>query len=400
MNTWSFKRVITTFLLAAAVLVGIPLVYGMWAENDAHHVMVVQAPMTGDLTVYTEPGWKWTWWGTVTKYPIMKEFNFQQDPLVIQFYDGGHAFVKGAVSWEMPLDKKSIIAIHKAFGSPEGVETRAIRRAMESAAYFSGPTMSSLDSAAGKRNELLQLINEQMLHGVYKTQSKTMDVEDPITKIHRQVTAVEIVMGSDGKPQRAQDSYVSEFNIHMRPLTVSKMDYDEAVTKQIKTQQDAINQVTIAASNAKRAEQDAITAAAQGEAAAKKAEWEQKTIAAKSIADAQAKVTIAEANVKEAELYKKAETLRGEGEAARKSAVMAADGQLDKKLATYEKVMTVLGDSIAKAQPGAWSPQMQMGQASAGGVDRATSMIDILSAKAARDLGLDLSIRANTPVKK
>lgn len=366
-------------------------------ENlDAGEIMVIQSPIKGDLTVHTTPGWKYQGYGSVTKYPRRAEYRFGDENCVgglsIRFYDGGHATICGAVSWEMPLDNKSVLEIHTSFGSREGVESQAIARAMESAAYFSGPTMSSLDSAAGRRNELLMIINDQMINGVYKTASKTIDIIDVETQTKRQVTAMDIIMDDKGQPIRAQESYVKTFNIKMLPLTVSRLSYDPAVEKQITDQQLATNQVIVSIANAKRAAQDSITAEREGQAAATKAKWEQEKLNAKIIAEAQQKVIVAEAALKEADLFKKSEILRGEGEAERKRLVMAADGALDKKLEAYKEVSAYYAGAIAKYN-GQWVPTVVMGgsgsQASGNG---AQALVDMLTAKTARDLGLDLSI--------
>jgi hypothetical protein len=386
--------IVSAVVLGLSTLILTPLL----VENlDASEVMVIQSPISGELTTYIEPGWKFQGLGTVTKYPRRAEYKFGDSAecksgLSIRFYDGGHATVCGSVSWEMPLDEKNIIAIHKAFRSAEGIEQQAINRSIESAAYFSGPTMSSLESAAGRRNELLTIINDQMINGVYKTVSKTVEHVDPITNVRRQVTATEIVM-KDGQPVRAQESYVSAFNIKMLPLTVSKLAYDPAVEKQITDQQMAINQVQVAAANAKRAEQDAITATKVGEANAAKAKWEQEVINAKIIAEAEQKVIVAKAELQQADLFKKSEILRGEGEATRKRLVMEADGALEKKLEAFIEVNKWYADAI-KGYGGAWVPSVVMGS-SAGGTSAsgAQQMIDMLTAKTAKDLSLDLSVK-------
>ena len=396
------------FGVVAAGVIGLSalIVTPQLIENlDASEVMVIQAPISGDLTVHIEPGWKAQLFGAVTKYPRRAEYKFGnadcKTGLSIRFYDGGHATVCGSVSWEMPLDEPSVIAIHKAFRSYEGVEQQAINRAMESAAYFSGPTMSSLESAAGRRNELLTIINDQMINGVYKTISKTVEHTDPITNLKRQVTATEIVMDG-GQPVRAQESYVKTFNIKMLPLTVSRLRYDDAVEKQITDQQMAINQVQVAVANAKRAEQDAITATKQGEANAAKAKWEQEVINAKIIAEAEQKVTVARAEVQQAELFKKAEILRGEGEAARKRLVMEADGALDKKLEAFVEVNKWYADAI-KGYGGQWVPSVVMGSGTGGSSTSASGaqqLIDMLTARTAKDLALDLGVKGAAATKK
>ena len=382
-------------------------------ENlDNGELMVVQSPVSGDLTVYTDPGWHWQGGGRVTKYPLRNEFVFQDASclkdehkneatrgLPIRFYDGGNAILCGSVSWLMPTDPKSVLEIHKDFRSADAFETQAIRRSMEAAATFSGPTMGSFDSAAGRRNELLQILNDQTMNGVYKTVSKKQLHKD-VAGIEKEVTMIEIVTDSKGLPVRAQDSYVNKYKITLQPMTINGFKYEDRVEKQIQEQQAATNAAIVSIANAKKADQAALTAESQGRADAAKAEWEQKTLAAKTIADAQAKVTIAEAQVKEAELFKKAETLRGEGEAARKRLVMEADGQLDKKLDAVIKINAMYAKAIAEAQPGAWSPAVNMGSEGKSGGANATNLVDLMTAKTAKDLGVDLGVKGAAATRK
>ena len=84
-----------------------------------------------------------------------------------------------------------------------------------------------------------------------------------------------------------------------------------------------------------------------------------------------------------AEFEKRKQILLGEGEATRKRLVMQADGALAQKLATLEKINQAYADALAKAQPGALVPALQMGGAGKGG-GSAMNFVDLLTAKAAR----------------
>lgn len=393
------------------ILVSMPM---MFENLDASEIMVVQSPVKGELSVYSDPGLAWQGFGTITKYPRRNELKFTDEEcsknakdkntnstggLPIRFYDGGNATLCGTISWLMPLDPPSVIAIHKEFRSAEAFEIQAIRRSMQSAATFSGPTMSSFESAAGRRNELLQIMNDQTLNGVYKTASKSVRAKD-IAGVEKDMVVTEILRDEKGAPLRAQASYVQKYNVQMLPMTISHFAYEKRVEDQIQQQQAATNAAVVAIANAKKADQDALTAEAQGKATAAKAEWEQKTIAAKTIAQAEAQVTIANASVKEAEAFKRAETLRGEGEASRKRLVMEADGQLDKKLEAIVKINALYAQAIEKAQPGAWSPSVQMGVGGGNAGSRAADLVDLMTAKTAKELGVDLGVKAGAAAKK
>lgn len=407
------NKQIAGIVLAVAGIIGVVTIPNLVENLDNGELMVVQSPVSGDLSVYTDPGWHWQGGGRVTKYPLRNEFVFQDASclkeehkeeatrgLPIRFYDGGNAILCGSVSWLMPTDPKSVLEIHKDFRSADAFETQAIRRSMEAAATFSGPTMGSFDSAAGRRNELLQILNDQTMNGVYKTVNKKSTVKD-IAGVEKEVTVIEIVNDEKtAKPLRAQESYVAKYKVTLLPMTINGFKYEDRVEKQIQEQQKATNDAIVSIANAKKADQAALTAESQGRANATTAEWQQKTEAAKTIAAAQAKVTIAEAEVKEAELFKKAETLRGEGEAARKRLVMEADGQLDKKLDAIVKINEMYADAIAKAQPGAWSPAVNMGSEGKSGGANATNLVDLMTAKTARELGVDMSVKGKNATQK
>lgn len=407
------KQIVGSVIAGFTAIVTVFLAPTLVENLDASEIMVIQSPVSGDLKVYTDSGWQWQGGGKVTKYPRRNEFVFRDascmkkdEPgvatggLSVRFYDGGNAILCGSMSWVMPTDPNNVIAIHKDFRSAEAFETQAIRRSMESAATFSGPTMTAFESAAGRRNELLQILNDQTLHGVYRTTSKTVRTKD-ITGQEKDAVVTEIVRDDKGTPIRAQESYVKRYNVTMLPMTISGFKYEERVEKQIQEQQQATNAVAVAAANAKRADQDALTAESQGRANATKAKWEQEVLNAKTVADAQAKILIADASVKEAEAFKRAEVLRGEGEAARKRLVMEADGQLDKKLEALITINKAYADAVQKAQPGAWSPTVVMGSGSSGNAgNNATALMELLTAKTARDLGVDLSVKGAAQTKK
>jgi len=411
MNVAMTPGKIAGLVVAGAALVATLIAAPMLVENlDSSEIMVIQS-VSGSLRVVTEPGPSWQGFGTVTKYPRRSEFRFvttgdkevdsaaKSPGLAVRFYDGGNAIVNGSMSWQMPLDAKNVIEIHRDFRSPEAFEVSAIRRSMEGAAIQSGPMMSSFESAAGRRNELLQVLNDQTLNGVYKTSARTIKAKD-IAGVEKETTVTDIVKDDKGQPVRAQESYVKKYNVQLLPMTISGIRYEDRVEAQIREQQQATNNVAVGAANAKRADQDAITAEAQGRANAAKAKWEQEVLNAKTVADAQAKILIADASVKEAEAFKKAEILRGEGEAKRKELVMNADGQLDKKLEAVVRVNQLYAEAIMKAQPGAWSPAVVMGKSAGEGGNSASALIDMMTARTAKQLGIDLSIQGAAATAK
>lgn len=402
---------------------------GMIVESvDSGDIVVIQSPVSGKLTWYETPGIKWQGWGKVTTYKKRSQLWFSNDPkegiyvdesLKIRFNDGGHAQISGGISWEMPTDEEKLTQIHIRFGSQEAVQAQLIKTVISKAVYMTGPLMSSTESYAGRRNELLNLIEDQISNGICLTRTVQKTLPDPITNENKTITLVELVKNSKDEVMRAEESPLREFEIHTFNLSINEITYEERVEEQIRQQQQATMQVQIAIAEGKRAEQEVLTTKKEGEAAAAKKEWEQKALAAKATqealmkkqvaeteaemkknvatTEAQQKLEVAKMDAETAEQFKKAEQLRGEGEAARKKAVMEADGALEKKLEAFVTVQKAFADAIAQHK-GSWVPSVVLGSeaSSPAGTNGASQLIDLLTAKTAVDLGLDMKF--NTKV--
>lgn len=399
--------------LGILALVAVILVPNIVENQDASDLMVVQS-VSGELNVFTEPGPHWQGFGKVTLYPRQAQYSFcsvavqggenlcenaNAPTKKLRFNDGGHANLNGFVMWEMPTDPKSIIEIHKRFGSADAVQNRAVAKMIDGAVYLAGPLMSSTESSGSRRSELVQYINDQAENGVYVTHSENVTVKDQVTGQEKTDSVTKIAMAANGTPLRQQGSVLSELGIKLQPMTISELKYDSVVESQIAERQKSITQVQNARANALRAEQDAITAAKEGEAKAAKAKWEQEVIKAKLVTEAQQKLEVATLAAKSAEQTKREQILLGEGEAERKKLVMAADGALDQKLQAIVKINENYANAI-KEYKGNWVPSVVMGNSGQSNGNGGTQLVDLLTAKTARDLGVDLGVAGAGNTKK
>jgi len=400
------RKMIVLGVVGIAAAFALPYVIMNSFENlDAKEVMVIQSPIDGTLAVFTDPGVKWQGFGKITKYPRRDTFSFggggkDDTSRKLRFNDGGHANLYGSVSWEMPLKPDQIVAIHKTFGSPEAVESAAVAKMLDAAIYLAGPLMSSTESSGERRAELVQYINDQAENGVYVTQVREREIVDAISGQKKLALVTEIMRDEKGNPKRQQGSILGEFSIKLMPMTISDLKYDKIVEDQIAQRQAATTQVQIAQANARKAEQEAITTAKQGEANAAAAKWKQETIKAQAVTEAEQKLRVAELAAKEAEQYKRTQILMGEGDAQRKQLVMNADGALDQKLIAYTEVNAKYAEAIKAAQPGAWTPSVVMGSGNGGSGTNASTLIDLFTAKTARDLGIDMTVGGKAATAK
>lgn len=393
-----------TIIIAGIGLFAAILAPKLVEEVDAGEIVVIQHPVSGDISVYKEAGWVPQMFGKATHYRKENQFwflspedkkrsniNNETDNSVPAIWnDGGKSNVSGSVRWAMPLDDNSIIALHANFGSEENIERQLVKTNVEKSVFLSGPMMSSKESYAEKRSDLIYLIEDQANKGVYRTKIVEHDIKDELTGESKKERSVEIVQ-HNGVSQRQEQSTVAKYNLKLYNVAINSIKYDKTVEDQIKVQQSSIMAVQTAKSNAIKAEQDAITAAKQGEAEATKAKWEIEVTKARQVTEAQARTAVATEAVKAAELNKQAMILEGQGEAEKKRLVMNADGALDKKLDAYIKVQMRYAEAIQNYN-GSWVPQTIMGGGS-GGSNAALNLMEMLSVKAARDLSLDLKTK-------
>lgn len=405
---FTLKRILIAGISALVALILI-ISAPMLVENlDAKNLMVIQS-IGGDLNTFTEPGWKSQAFGKVTTYQRRDQFSFNahqdqgktvDESISTRFNDGGHGNISGTVNWQMPLKHEQIVALHKEFGSTAAIEQQLIRPAMQKVIYNVGPTMSSTESSAEKRPEIPKYIDDQLVNGPYLTKTAQVLQKDPITGADKMVAVVQIAMNAEGRPIRESESQITKYGIVLQPVSINQIKYDKVVEDQIAQRQQSTTGVQISIANAKKAEQDAITTEQQGKATAAKAKWEQETVNAKEIALAEKDVTVATQKAKAAEQFKKEQTLIGEGEAARKRLVMEANGALDVKLEAYVEVNKAYATAIEKAAPGAWSPAVVMGSNGAGAGSTSQALVEMLTAKTAKELGLDMSVTKGATAKK
>jgi len=389
------NRVVALALSAILGLVVLFALVSIVETLDATEIMVIQDPWDGDLHWHTTPGIKAQWFGRVTKYHRRSQYWFSEDkggvPVHIRFFDGGNAEISGSIAWEMPLDEKTLTKLHTKYGNQSSADDQLLRTIVDKAVYFTGPTMSSKESYSDRRNDLIGLIQDQVNHGVYQTQSVQKREKDEITGLEKIHNAATIMIDKDGNPKRQEVSPLEEFGIRAFNLSIKSVAYDATVEKQIQQQQALTMEVQTAMVTAKKAEQAVITVEKEGQANAAQAKWLQEVIKAKEVTAAQQRLEVARLDAESAAQEKRKQILLGEGEAERRKLVMSADGALEIKVNAWLESQKVWATAIG-AYKGKLVPDVTMGTASANGASTMQSMMELLSVKAARDLSIDMNV--------
>lgn len=394
----SLRKKIWGAVVAVVLIVLLGSIGAVFEDVGAGEIVVIQAPITGKLSIYKEPGWVGQWFGKATHYEKSAQFWFNRTTdydrsINVRWNDAGTAKISGSVRYKMPLNNAQIIDLHSIYGSQTAIENDLIETNVKKSIYMTGPLMSSKESYAEKRSYLIQLIEDQAARGVYQTVQKDVKAIDPISGQEKTITIVEIQYDSTNNLKLRQEvSPLKNYGIALSNLSIEGIKYDDKVEAQIEAQRKATMEVQTAMAKAKEAEQRALTVEKEGQASAAKAKWEQEVIAAKQITQAEMRRKVAEEDVKTAELQKKKMILEGEGEAAKKRLVMQADGALKQKLDAWLKAEEMKWTAFAQFK-GNLVPMYQSGTGGNSKAPNAMQYMEIMGIKAMKDLSLDMSTK-------
>lgn len=367
----------------------------MFEEVEAGEIVVIQHPLSGELDIITTPGTYSQYLGKATHYKRRTQIWFSKqsnqdaevdESIKVRFNDGGHAQISGSASMELPLDPKAIKALHSNFGSQEAIEHELVKTVLQKAVFMSGPLMSSKESYAEKRNELINYIEDQASHGVYKTIQRDDKTIDVFTNAEKVITVVEIQKDPKGGFARVEKSPLQRYGVTLSNLSINGVDYDKAVEAQIKQQQQLVMQVQTAIANAKKSEQDALTSEQKGKADAAAAKWAQEVIKAKLVTEAQQRKEVAALEAQAAELEAKKTRIDADAEAY-KNAKLVSAGLSPIDRAEYEMKTKI---EVAKALSGITLPSTYM---SGNGGNGKESMLESI-------LGANLLQQFSTAPKK
>ncbi len=388
-----------------ALIGSLILISNMVTTVAADEIVIKQDIMGGQLHVWDTPGVHWQNFGTLTRYKRSAQLWFSQkedegkktdDSIKVRFNDGGHGNISGSLRYSLPVDQNKMIQLHQTYHSMEAIDHELIRQVVNKSVFMSGPLMSSRESYAEKRADLINYITDQIVYGVYRTEHDQIKTTDPLTGQEKTVDIVrpKAHPGAPNGVEREEDSPIQRFSMNATNITINGIEYDVEVEKQIQQQQQAIMAVQQAIVNARKAEQDTLTVEQQGKAAAAKAKWDQEvqkatavTAAEQEKAVAVTKATkdkeVAALSLETARLSAQETVTTAKAEADAKRLQVTANNNLQERLNAYVKVNEVWADAYGKQRQ---TPDVQMGGAGAGN-PTATAM-EVLAVKAARDLAV------------
>lgn len=424
MNKARWFLVIVFVALVVTLSVGPQLIETVKAGS----YQVCQSLFSGTLTPQMKPGPYAQMFGHVYEYPAATTFFFTSDKeggpgdtsIDVQFYDGSKCRISGTCRVEYPKDGTKLVALLQdhGFRSEEDLENKLILPVVRRALTMSANMYTAKESYADRRTDFIAEAWDQIQNGVYLTRDEEGKIKD--IQSGQEVTRTKKVKRMDPKTGEVMrdKNPLEGLGIVLANFEVKKFVYEDIVSNQIKTQQEATMSVQTAKAKAQAAEQEAITAKATGEANVMKAKYEKETLKAQAIVEAEQAKEVAETRAKQekevaligaqklvavaeqskltadiqlkiADLDKQALILKAEGEAAYKNKVFMADGGLVPKL----EALVAINKEWSVAYATRRVPTIVSGGSGKNGTDTdALTFMDILTNRAALGLAVDMQV--------
>jgi len=381
--------------------------------NNAGYRTVVQWP-NGHLFVKFEPGWYIAAFGSTQEYPDVLTFDYDKNEdsttsinqlgIAVRYQDGGLGTIYGKDRFALPTDEGTMLKAHKAFRSPAGLANKLIKPVTEEATNLTAGLLTSEGAYAEQRGQFIQWSQAQISKGKFKTRLENRLVKGEDGK--ETWKKVPIIDTDKSNQPIVLSSDLQEYGIILMGHQITDWDFEKKTLQQISTKRQATMAIITAKANAERAKQDALTAEEQGKANVMTAKYEQEVLKEKAVVVAEREKQVAiikatqlvdvatqaklEAEQKKfaAAEYKQEQVLRGEGDGEYKRLVMESDRALAQKLETYYSVSALYADALYKHR---LVPDFVMGSSGNEG-NGATGLVELLNAKTAKDLSLDMRI--------
>ena len=356
------KKIVTIAIVAVIAIVTLSCLSSIAEDVQNENIVVNQVPITGTMEVWSSPGMYAQKFGHLTTYYKTEQLWFgaqnNGSPIPVIFNDASNGLIYGSLRVKLPTDREHMLRIQTDYNGMDRLMNDLIRPTVVKVVYASGPLMSAYESVSEKKNNLIEYVTDQLTNGVYTTSISIEEIVDPITGEKKQQKFAVLIpdQTAAGGYRRSEKSPFDYYGIEIGQVSISKIDYDDRVQKQIAQQQEANMLVQTSKAKSLAAQQEAIRAEEEGKAEAAKAKWEQEKIKAVEVTKAEQEYEVARlAALKANEVARKVKA-EGEAEAYRQAKLVQA-GLSPKERAEYD-MKTKIG--VAQALAGIKLPNVVM----------------------------------------
>ncbi len=186
-KTLSFVRPL--WLPAGAGILLFLFAYNAWFQTNAGFTYVYQNNVTGELSVYTEPGIHFRMPGLsrVTEYKQVMTLSFGQDesvsttrhlpPIHVRFADTYTGTIPATFRFKLSSNPEKIIQMHREFRNFENLVDSLLVQNARNVMVITATQYTGEEFFQGGLNQFKAKLEDQLRHGIYVTERKRVEVE-------------------------------------------------------------------------------------------------------------------------------------------------------------------------------------------------------------------------------
>lgn len=393
-------------LLIFVAVISTMFIFNPFGYNYLGYRQVVESPLGAKTVVYGN-GYYWKVPGsTVTTYPNLVTIAYTKErteatvnqPMVgIRFMDATMAKAEVFVKYALPNEENLMLECHEDFRNVNHLAATGLAPYTRECLKYSTQLMESEQHYSGGMSKLSNDFRDQLDNGQYVVDNFESTTRDSFSGELLKVYENRIRMDGDNKAVRNSND-LRDMGIVVRTHNIINVVYEKQVEDKLAQKISASTRESVSKQNLITAQQEELTAAAEGRKRLVEIEYEKKQAQTAELVEADTRVKLAEKDREMQEIALLGARLEAQkikaladAEAYAKQKIMQADGALEKKLATYENVQGMWATAFGSYQ-GNLVPTFQTG-ADGGGSNGGLDFMQIMGAKAALDLNLQMKVK-------
>ena len=164
------KGKVTAIICGVFALIVLCMMGSIGEDVKNEQIVVNQYPFSGKMSYWTEPGFKWQWFGSTTEYYKTQQFwfggkdvegNSHGTPIKVIFNDASVGYIYGSLRVVLPTDVEHLKLIQTAYNGMDRLMNDLVAQNVVKVIYASGPLMSAFESYAEKKNDMVAYITDQ-----------------------------------------------------------------------------------------------------------------------------------------------------------------------------------------------------------------------------------------------
>ncbi len=403
------KKIIGIAIGLVATLLFSILLNPLGWNDGGNRVVITKA--SGKQEVQFKPGVYWSGFFSKTQvWPNQISVSYREDKpdydlvdntieigkLTIRFSDGPTALTSGITQYILPNNEEEMLAIHNTHKTPEALVSRRLAPYTQECLQNSAQLLTTEMHYGGGRAQMAQDYLDQLKNGAFLLEITETNIYDTIEKTNKK-TYQSVIQYEPNKIPKRKFSSIKEYGVTVADAQITDVDYEKAVDNLLKKKIEASTDASVSRQRLMTAQQQKLTAEAEGQKRLVEIEYQQKQEQTKLVVAAQTQVELARQDKLKQQIAMEASSLEAakiktlaDAKAYEKAKIMAADGALEKKLATYEKVNDMWSKAFG-SYTGSVVPNFVMGSSGNQG-NAAINFMEMMNAKTAMDLNNSFKI--------